>query len=312
MIALLPGSCNQASSRLIRAKEIRDPYMKQYHGFTLIELLVVIAIIAILAAILFPVFAQAKAAAKKTADISNMKQLGTATVQYQADHDDTFNTMYRYQAGANDTGWVVNSYVAVPNGWPQDGVRNSADRIQSVSNHWTAVLQQYVKSYDVYSAPGVKDSTKIVYATNLATGTLQPARVGVEMNGLLHCWPGSAVSAPSSVIMFWPGMGAQNAIGWSFTNPVLCCDRNLGLPCLFRDDQKYGTMFTPATASQWQYGQGGNFAYTDTSAKYQHLGSGDSRHDPWTSYNSSGEMQNHYYTDSFGNPTLFKPDYQPN
>lgn len=58
-------------------------------GFTLIELLVVIAIIAILAAILFPVFAQAKLAAKKTSDLSNMKQIGTATLMYCGDYDDT-------------------------------------------------------------------------------------------------------------------------------------------------------------------------------------------------------------------------------
>jgi prepilin-type N-terminal cleavage/methylation domain-containing protein/prepilin-type processing-associated H-X9-DG protein len=57
-------------------------------AFTLIELLVVIAIIAILAAILFPVFAQAKAAAKKTQDLSNFKQLGLALQMYAADYDD--------------------------------------------------------------------------------------------------------------------------------------------------------------------------------------------------------------------------------
>jgi prepilin-type N-terminal cleavage/methylation domain-containing protein len=57
-------------------------------GFTLIELLVVIAIIAILAAILFPVFAQAKEAAKKTAAISNMKQAGLAVQMYVNDNDD--------------------------------------------------------------------------------------------------------------------------------------------------------------------------------------------------------------------------------
>lgn len=57
-------------------------------AFTLIELLVVIAIIAILAAILFPVFAQAKDAAKKTQSISNMKQFGTAIMMYAADYDD--------------------------------------------------------------------------------------------------------------------------------------------------------------------------------------------------------------------------------
>lgn len=57
-------------------------------GFTLIELLVVIAIIAILAAILFPVFAQAKTAAKKTADLSNLKQIGTSVFMYAGDNDD--------------------------------------------------------------------------------------------------------------------------------------------------------------------------------------------------------------------------------
>lgn len=57
-------------------------------AFTLIELLVVIAIIAILAAILFPVFARAKAAAKKTADLNNHKQIITAMYMYAADNDD--------------------------------------------------------------------------------------------------------------------------------------------------------------------------------------------------------------------------------
>src|SRR5438045_3088022 len=59
-------------------------------GFTLIELLVVIAIIAILAAILFPVFAQAKLAAKKTQALSNAKQLTLGVIMYQADSDDVF------------------------------------------------------------------------------------------------------------------------------------------------------------------------------------------------------------------------------
>ena len=73
------------------------------NGFTLIELLVVIAIIAILAAILFPVFAQAKTAAKKTVDLSNLKQLGTSAQIYANDFDDTFpeyNWPESYQAFA--------------------------------------------------------------------------------------------------------------------------------------------------------------------------------------------------------------------
>jgi prepilin-type N-terminal cleavage/methylation domain-containing protein len=61
---------------------------KVTRAFTLIELLVVIAIIAILAAILFPVFAQAKYAAKKTSELSNIKQLGTGLTMYTTDNDD--------------------------------------------------------------------------------------------------------------------------------------------------------------------------------------------------------------------------------
>ena len=62
--------------------------MNKSKAFTLIELLVVIAIIAILAAILFPVFAQAKKAAKQTVSLSNMKQIGTALQIYLGDNDD--------------------------------------------------------------------------------------------------------------------------------------------------------------------------------------------------------------------------------
>lgn len=59
-------------------------------GFTLIELLVVIAIIAILAAILFPVFAQAREKARQAACMNNLKQIGSATMQYVQDYDETF------------------------------------------------------------------------------------------------------------------------------------------------------------------------------------------------------------------------------
>src|SRR5476651_1758738 len=64
-------------------------HMKQLRkGFTLIELLVVIAIIAILAAILFPVFAQAREKARSIACLSNLRQLGTATQMYVQDYDE--------------------------------------------------------------------------------------------------------------------------------------------------------------------------------------------------------------------------------
>src|SRR5579862_1188906 len=76
--------------------------MKLKAGFTLIELLVVIAIIAILAAILFPVFAQARAKARQASCLSNHKQIGTAALMYVQDYDEQFSPdWYFYSAGTD-------------------------------------------------------------------------------------------------------------------------------------------------------------------------------------------------------------------
>ena len=81
--------------------------MRRY-GFTLIELLVVIAIIAILAAILFPVFATAREKARQTSCASNLKQMGLAFAQYEQDFDETLTcTIPGYAAGA---GWAGEIY----------------------------------------------------------------------------------------------------------------------------------------------------------------------------------------------------------
>jgi len=80
--------------------------MNTRSAFTLIELLVVIAIIAILAAILFPVFAQAKIAAKKTADMSNLKQIGLGIAMYEGDSDDFFPRGY-YANPQNNAYWYT-------------------------------------------------------------------------------------------------------------------------------------------------------------------------------------------------------------
>jgi len=114
-------------------------------AFTLIELLVVIAIIAILAAILFPVFAQAKEAAKKTGALSSLKQVGTGLVIYMGDVDDM------YPVHAIDTpGTVVIS--------PNTGNPITANPTKV---YWPQAVQPYIKSWDLFNIQGTNDPLKI-------------------------------------------------------------------------------------------------------------------------------------------------------
>ncbi len=88
--------------------------MKRAYGFTLIELLVVIAIIAILAAILFPVFARAREKARQTSCLSNIKQLGLGDLMYAQDYDECLVRYYRYMPAPNLYWWgdVLQPYVS--------------------------------------------------------------------------------------------------------------------------------------------------------------------------------------------------------
>jgi prepilin-type N-terminal cleavage/methylation domain-containing protein/prepilin-type processing-associated H-X9-DG protein len=80
--------------------------LRRHRGFTLIELLVVIAIIAILAAILFPVFARAREKARQSGCQSNLKQIGIAATMYAQDYDETMVTAWRMSNNQDGTTWA--------------------------------------------------------------------------------------------------------------------------------------------------------------------------------------------------------------
>jgi prepilin-type N-terminal cleavage/methylation domain-containing protein/prepilin-type processing-associated H-X9-DG protein len=109
-------------------------------GFTLIELLVVIAIIAILAAILFPVFAKAREKARQSSCLSNLRQLGTALISYCQDYDECFPGRY------------------VANVYPDYGINLKT---------WCDVLAPYLKSVQIFVCPSHSTDT-LGYGYNTA------------------------------------------------------------------------------------------------------------------------------------------------
>lgn len=118
-------------------------------AFTLIELLVVIAIIAILAAILFPVFAQARESARQTTCLSNLKQIALAGMMYLQDYDETFVPIGGTSEkpwGAGLEPWQMTRTATDPNTFATS---------QKPVSGWSLQLLPYTKSRDIFQCPSM-------------------------------------------------------------------------------------------------------------------------------------------------------------
>jgi len=152
-------------------------------GFTLIELLVVIAIIAILAAILFPVFAQAREKARAISCLSNAKQLGLGELMYNQDYDE------KYTPGANPYG---------------------------LGNGWAGELYPYIKSVGLFKCPDdpstTQNGTAISYGINRNTAAYSGSGAGADGE------PISQFTAPAKTVLLFE---VVNATGFDITKPYV-------------------------------------------------------------------------------------------
>lgn len=137
-------------------------------GFTLIELLVVIAIVAILAAILFPVFVQAREKARQTSCLSSQKQIGLASLMYAQDYDETFSP------------WQVNTLLYWVGG--RDAPGQPLDKTRGL-------VYPYTKSGAIHACPSY-------------VGAKHLGGTGYGMNIRLHRLPLASLSQPTDTLLF--------------------------------------------------------------------------------------------------------------
>lgn len=295
-------------------------------AFTLIELLVVIAIIAILAAILFPVFAQAKVAAKKASAISNIKQSGTGFMIYTADYDDCLPSSYASRLGTPEGLWV--GYGAtVPAGWAQNGYYH----VDEDKNQWANSTHVYRKNYGILEQTSSPIEPRPTFAVPLA-GAPKSEKTSWGMNGLLHCLNMSQIGAPSTVTLLWPSHGNTIHDGIAYGSPYLWCPSST-VSCRWNPSAGPQGQTTGLMAGlMWYTDRGGDFSYwvfakgipfvnTDTSVKMrkvgspsQSVGNNNPFGDPFATYDAQGIEWSFYpcfapgATTGVQYPCFFRPD----
>ncbi|HLK55504.1 MAG TPA: DUF1559 domain-containing protein [Chthonomonadaceae bacterium] len=289
-------------------------------AFTLIELLVVIAIIAILAAILFPVFAQAREKARQTSCLSNQKQLSLAVLQYVQDYDELYPMAFGWDTGIGGWGW--NYRMPVPLSWavPANARSNASQE------NWINSTAPYTKNFQIVTCPS---GTNVGYeGGNVYTGS-NPALVSMTYNGLLMSYPLAGVATPSNLPMLSEGTGKASINGYSLAFPALIC-ANPNQPCVFQPaNYSSGSAICASgnggngAQSAWfgTFGQatsvhtgGQNVALTDGHVKFRRVagsayGTGPSV-DFWTGY--TADVPGGAWWDGACHLWLFRPDIQWN
>lgn len=149
-------------------------------GFTLIELLVVIAIIAILASILFPVFARARENARRSSCMSNLKLIGLGVMQYTQDYDERYPANFYAGITQNDPAMPGFKY----------GVNDGRSEVGFNWITWMDLIHPYVKSVQLYDCPSTSDRTAPSYGYNTAVGGYP---------NYLASYYGPTVTAPISI-----------------------------------------------------------------------------------------------------------------
>jgi len=261
-------------------------------GFTLIELLVVIAIIAILAAILFPVFAQAKLAAKKTNDLSQNKQLGLASLMYSGDYDD--DAMAFPYAGTWSTSCPGCSW----------GVYPAGTQVESalMGPWWSDRLQPYVKAKGIFADPSNQDTVyKCVgywlpgatsYAENLQL--LADIKAGQPAPGVYRTTytynefvshadadpfkPGAAsmtgIPQPASTVLLGPSDSWFNRSSCQNNGTTNTIDYDWDVSQGGFGYELWGGDAVGSNLANAGYNGGANFAYTDGHAKFAKIAIG--------------------------------------
>jgi prepilin-type N-terminal cleavage/methylation domain-containing protein/prepilin-type processing-associated H-X9-DG protein len=187
---------------------VSHPCRRSARAFTLIELLVVIAIIAILAAILFPVFAQAREKARQTACASNLKQIGTAIMMYTQDYDETLPST-----------WMGNGAATPPNG---------IDSSVGPAYTWNYMILPYIKNDGVFTCPSNRydskdNQKKIFYGTPALFQPIHyvPNRQVMGQMIIEGLSPLSAIDSPSEAIMVAENKSRYSDANWTSTYSAL-------------------------------------------------------------------------------------------